>query len=88
MNARPTEAAADSSDGPASKKPRPLTEGEIDAGYDLCREAANFTHEDNQIGRLVMKQKNDPNSPLFSWSYQSIGKAVKGVKSTREEASP
>eukprot|EP00971_Amphidinium_carterae_P204973 4068068-Amphidinium_carterae.1 len=43
MNARPTEAAADSSDGPASKKPRLLTEGEIDAGYDLCREAANFT---------------------------------------------
>eukprot|EP00971_Amphidinium_carterae_P340154 6478348-Amphidinium_carterae.1 len=54
----------------------------------LSREAANFTLEDNQIGRRVMKQKNDPNSPLFSWSCQSIEKAIKGVQSTKEEASP
>eukprot|EP00971_Amphidinium_carterae_P167263 3314397-Amphidinium_carterae.1 len=78
MNARPTEAASDSSDGPASKQPRLLTEDEIDAGYDLCSEAANFTHEDNLIGRWVMKQKNDPKSPLntfcnsYSYRYRKI----------------
>eukprot|EP00971_Amphidinium_carterae_P115865 2294964-Amphidinium_carterae.1 len=35
MNAKSPVVAADSSDGPASKKPRLLSEEEIDAGYDL-----------------------------------------------------
>ena len=53
-----------------------LTEPEIDAGFDYIQENAPLTNTNKALMRWVMKQKNSPESPIFSWPESKIEKAV------------
>ena len=60
-----------------------MSTAEIDAGFDYVQENAPMTTSNNELARWIMKQKNMPESPIFSWSSAQIERAANNLISDK-----
>ena len=58
-----------------------MSEAQIDAAFDYIEEHAPLKSSNNAHIRWVLKQKNDPQSPLFDWPENRIKEAIHNLQS-------
>ena len=58
-----------------------MSEAQIDAAFDYIDEHAPLKSSNNAHIRWVLKQKNDPQSPLFDWPENRIKEAIHNLQS-------
>ena len=57
-----------------------LTDAQIDAGFDFIEDNASMKSSSNAHIRWIMKQKNNPELPLFEWPENKIKEAVHNLQ--------
>ena len=63
-----------------------ISETEIDAGFDYIQTNAPLSNINNALARWIMKQKNNPESPVFLWTEGKIREAAQNIISAKSLA--